>query len=125
MNPKVAFALIFLFISIGCRDVFNILYFYGNQDFIVENFCVNRDKPETLCSGRCYLSKKLDKTPRENNLPVNRLFDHFKIKLLPTQIALEQISTIEVFKQPNWMFKPNRYSSDYLPNCFQPPEINL
>jgi hypothetical protein len=34
-------------------------WFYMNQDYIIANFCENRDKPELLCSGKCYVYKEL------------------------------------------------------------------
>jgi hypothetical protein len=30
-----------------------------NYDYIVENFCINKDKPELKCNGQCYLMKQL------------------------------------------------------------------
>jgi len=41
-------------INIGC-----ILYYELNIDYIVETYCVNTDKPELKCNGKCYLSKQL------------------------------------------------------------------
>src|SRR5690606_923264 len=30
-----------------------------NQQYIIEYFCVNKDKPMLHCDGKCYLAKKL------------------------------------------------------------------
>lgn len=46
-----------------------ILGFYMNQAYIAENLCVNRNKPELHCNGKCHLAKKMseeDKKDREN-----------------------------------------------------------
>lgn len=48
MKERLAIFLTILFISFGCRDVLTIVYFYGNQTFFIENFCVNRKKPENI-----------------------------------------------------------------------------
>ncbi|MFT5884765.1 MAG: hypothetical protein ACI9IP_001222 [Arcticibacterium sp.] len=29
------------------------------KDFIIQNFCVNKDRPELNCDGKCYLAKQL------------------------------------------------------------------
>ncbi|AWW00713.1 hypothetical protein [Arcticibacterium luteifluviistationis] len=29
------------------------------KDFIIENFCVNKERPELNCDGQCYLAKQL------------------------------------------------------------------
>lgn len=36
-----------------------ISYFYSNQTYIAEAFCINKDNPELHCDGKCYLSQKL------------------------------------------------------------------
>ncbi len=44
-----------------------------NQEYIAKTLCVNRDKPELHCNGKCYLSNKIKqaeekekRTEREN-----------------------------------------------------------
>lgn len=39
--------------SIICLD------FKLNQDFYVENFCINKEVPELHCEGKCHLQKTL------------------------------------------------------------------
>jgi hypothetical protein len=36
-----------------------------NYDYIVENLCENRDKPQLKCNGKCYLSKQLSKEAKD------------------------------------------------------------
>ena len=36
-----------------------IISFKINQDYIATTLCINRDKPELLCSGKCVLVKNL------------------------------------------------------------------
>tara|TARA_Y100000815_G_C13112332_1_gene413588 strand:+ start:25 stop:429 length:405 start_codon:yes stop_codon:yes gene_type:complete len=44
--------------------------FKVKQDFIAEVLCVNRDKPITMCGGKCYLNKQLNKLEeQENDIP--------------------------------------------------------
>lgn len=42
---------------------FSRLFIYAgfelNQNYIASTLCVNRDKPEMNCNGKCYLSKKI------------------------------------------------------------------
>jgi len=43
--------------------------FYLNQEYIVKNLCVNRDKPQMHCNGKCHLRKQLnaeDKKDQDN-----------------------------------------------------------
>lgn len=38
---------------------FLVLEYQWNKDFIARVLCVNRNKPEMKCEGKCYLCKKL------------------------------------------------------------------
>jgi hypothetical protein len=45
-----------------------VMEFRVNQSYIAEVLCVNRDKPEMHCDGRCHLKKELDRdTQQEKN----------------------------------------------------------
>jgi hypothetical protein len=35
------------------------LGFKANQQYIAKELCINRDKPQLQCEGKCYLMKKL------------------------------------------------------------------
>lgn len=37
-----------------------IVDFYVNQDTIIAKKCINKDKPELHCDGKCYLKKELN-----------------------------------------------------------------
>ena len=42
--------------------LFIALDFYLNQELIANTLCINRDKPELLCSGKCVLNTMLEKS---------------------------------------------------------------
>lgn len=51
-----------------------ILDWIFNNDFIVENYCENKDVEEFTCNGSCHLSKQINKVneqtePKESNIP--------------------------------------------------------
>ena len=43
-------------------SLFPYAQYYLNYDYIVDVLCINKDKPITICYGKCYLSNQLDKT---------------------------------------------------------------
>jgi len=60
-----------------------IAYYHANKEYIARVLCVNRDKPELHCDGKCYLAQRLktqqekqDKrtTERVQNMPEFQLF---------------------------------------------------
>lgn len=47
-------------ISLGITwQAITIVHFYSNQDQIENDYCVNKNKPELECHGKCHLSKVL------------------------------------------------------------------
>lgn len=51
-----------------------ILDWIFNNDFIVENYCENKDVEEFACKGSCHLNKQITKaeepsSPKESNIP--------------------------------------------------------
>ena len=58
------------------RPVAPVIDYIFNYDYIADELCVNRDRPELNCNGRCYLmnalaeeaSKKKDAQQREEKL---------------------------------------------------------
>lgn len=50
-----------------------------NTEFITQAFCVNKDKPEVLCNGKCYLAKQLEdeRSKSENRIEFRSDFNIF------------------------------------------------
>ncbi len=44
-----------------------ICAFQINQDYIIENFCENKDKPLIDCGGQCHLNKQLQTSEEKEN----------------------------------------------------------
>jgi hypothetical protein len=53
-------------------------WFKINQDYIAQELCINRDKPELSCAGKCILNSKLNATHSDGNRDLaNELEDLF------------------------------------------------
>ncbi|MEO1628649.1 MAG: hypothetical protein AAFV25_26110, partial [Bacteroidota bacterium] len=109
---------------VGFRDVFTIVSFYGNRASIAENLCVNKDEPVKKCRGKCYLSKQLEDNSTEQGEapPANRLFDHFELKVLPTEKSTQAMLMARLAGKANWVFETSLYQSGYHSAPFQPPK---
>ncbi|MFV0530678.1 MAG: hypothetical protein ACK5MD_04495 [Flavobacteriales bacterium] len=69
-----------LILLIGFQQAIIVTHFKLNQKDIEEKFCINKNKPELQCHGKCYLKNKLQKT--NNSEPTfNNIYQ--KIDLLP------------------------------------------
>jgi len=40
-------------------------YFQFNVDYIIETYCVNKERPELDCNGKCYLMERLNAAAAE------------------------------------------------------------
>lgn len=50
--------------------------YYKNVEYIASTFCVNKDKPQKKCNGKCHLDKQLAKTEEsstEKSVPLPTL----------------------------------------------------
>ena len=56
-------------VVIVCLSIFSqcvmklgiVAWYEANKNYIIENFCINKDKPELNCCGKCHLRKELKK----------------------------------------------------------------
>ncbi|MES2689338.1 MAG: hypothetical protein V4658_02985 [Bacteroidota bacterium] len=47
-------------------------YYLANKDYIAKILCINRDKPEMRCDGKCYLKDQLKKQEsQDQKLPAS------------------------------------------------------
>ena len=51
--------LIFTTLAANFSQLFVYAGFEMNENYIVSELCINRDKPQLQCNGKCYLMKKL------------------------------------------------------------------
>lgn len=100
-------------------------YYQLNIDYIIETYCVNKDKPVLQCNGKCHLSKQLDlasTTDSESNEgAINLLSESF----FPVYFQSNDNVT---FNDSNFSFKStfnhyylNRYIFENKKRLFRPP----
>lgn len=68
----------FIILMLTIRPVLPLIDYAVNYDYISEKLCENKNKPQLLCNGKCYLVKELAKTsesiPKQNNLKISSGF---------------------------------------------------
>lgn len=101
-----------------------IVDFNINQDYIAEVLCINKDKPEMKCNGKCHLKKELKKTEDPVENPKTE-FVQLRNEILYYQHPQKTIRDI-ILAEPKSKFittNSDCYKSDYVSNIFHPPKI--
>ncbi|WP_139149344.1 hypothetical protein [Ulvibacter litoralis] len=123
---------VFLFIlllSFSVRPIFyvsNILYYELNIDYIIETYCVNTDKPELQCNGKCHLSKQLqlvsqETNDSEGNLITNIISESFFPVYFQSEDTINfDTSLLTIVRLQNFYYSENyAYKLDY--QLLKPP----
>lgn len=89
-----------------------------NQDFITEKFCVNKDKPELECNGKCHMKDVMAQQEEKNDVQYNgesfvMVFFEECIQEMPVLVATQKSSHLVV----------KTLSSSYEGEMFQPPQV--
>ena len=70
-----------------------LAWYQVNKDYIAQNFCENRDKPQLKCCGKCYLRKQLKKVDGSDNPIKNAALSFEKSEalacIIPSPLSLD------------------------------------
>lgn len=93
-----------------------------NYDSIVNEYCVNKDRPELMCNATCYLQTQLAKTvdQEQDKTNGNPIFNslHFCV-LQESDYSLTKES--KTIKRVQSLFYLEPFSESFTENPFQPP----
>ena len=93
-----------------------------NQDYIAEFLCINKDKPELQCNGKCHLVKEIEKQQQQEP------FAALSISMENYPIGFVNILTIPFgnsiasIKESSFFYK-NLYNFNIKRAFFQPPIV--
>lgn len=102
------FSALFMTAIILTQAFYNVgitAYWLVNRAKIAETLCINRDKPELHCDGKCYLKKKIaastQQTPSsENNVPMPDLKKGIELaEIVFTTHIIQKTDTQEILPE--------------------------
>lgn len=103
------------------------LDFELRRDYIVNNLCVNRNRPELHCDGKCYLAKRLEAAKEQEQQQTERAFmfklidtaadGSFHTNLLPA-IAIAD----RYLPKVNYLHFISGISFRFITDIFHPPK---
>ena len=71
MKRTVSFFLTLLILLIAFQQTLLIVHYHINRDFIEKAYCVNKDKKEMDCHGKCHLKKSIEDTSKTSDKLLN------------------------------------------------------
>jgi len=58
-----------MLLTLALRPIYyvgQVVYYELNIDYIIETYCINKEKPELKCNGKCHLAKQLEFVSKTN-----------------------------------------------------------
>lgn len=124
MRKILSLIILFSFTAKPAVNFSIIAYYQTNLSQIIEDFCVNKDKPELNCDGKCYLAEKLNQSATNSD----KMDTSFEISESFTVVFFSPFnyessnSNSIIHKEINQHYK-NNYSFLFSSNFFVPPNV--
>ena len=123
LHRSTAILFVFLYIVAMLRPIHPYVEYILNQDYIAEFLCINKDKPQLQCNGKCHLVKEIEK--QQESDPLTSLgisLENYPIGF----VDILQISPFQSFissTENQNTFHQNLYFFSYNYSAFQPPDL--
>ncbi len=103
-------------------QAYYLIDYQFRKDFIAKALCVNKQKPQLNCNGKCYLAKRLKATEEQESKAQHNIFDKYEV---PAMIC-EEVANLHFY---SWRFDyisaldtySNHYSGLFFLHVFHPP----
>lgn len=68
MKLKISVGLLIIFGFTEIRPLLPYIDYFINYDYIAEVLCINKEKPQSTCNGKCYLKQQIkEQQPAKNH----------------------------------------------------------
>ena len=119
---------ILLFIAFAFRPAYHLAYigyYQLNIDYIIETYCVNKDKPELQCNGKCHLAKQItpevDGTDKDTK-GINTISEAFFPVFKDTSYKYTIKNILEKETKNNWSLT-SLSPINFIKHVEQPPDF--
>lgn len=125
LKKAISIVFVFLLVFSNLSRIWILIDFKVNQDFIAKVLCINKDKPELQCNGKCHLASQIkDQEEKENqgtssetNIKTEVIYFSMYSAELPSQEEQPVLS-----KEESPFYNCLR-SSDFLDRLLRPPQL--
>ncbi len=109
------------------KNIGILIDFKINQDFIAEVLCINKEKPMSMCNGKCYLSEQLKKAKEQEEKQAPSGSKERSEIVYFYSASAHDFLTLENYYVSN--LNPacvdQFYTSSFAADIFRPPKLNL
>lgn len=101
-----------------------LAYFELNLEEIIQKYCINKDKPELQCNGKCHLANTLNETSNganENSKSLKVALDSFLPVFLSKQEPVNFSGIFSYIEKEELFSYSNNYSFLSTSNAYKPP----
>jgi len=106
------------------KPVMPFIDYYVNYNYISTTLCVNRDKPQMHCNGKCYLNKLIKKEINQENNTNSKApnidFSKYPVLLIDTEI---KVSIVDENISNKIIYYKNLNQQDFISQDFHPPQL--
>lgn len=97
--------------------------FWFNQDFIAENLCENREKPQLECNGMCHLKKELNKDDERKQQDNKQQVEVMLFIPSESSYEIEKTEFFLIERQRNYSSVLSQKTIEFHSSVFHPPII--
>ncbi len=113
---------VFLYLIAMLRPVAPFVEYAVNYDYISKVLCVNKDKPNLQCNGKCHLMKQLRKQQDKDFNSLRVSLEEYPIGFVEI-IKFNKTDSFFIQKKENLFKYYQNYKFLALSTFFHPPEI--
>lgn len=115
------FLFVLLYMLAMLKPIAPFVAYAINQDYIVKFLCINKDKPEMQCNGKCHLYKEVEKQQKEAPISLQISLEEYPIGFVRI-VHLKKIKTATSEKEENHFYTKN-YNFLFSKVVFHPPIV--
>lgn len=104
------------------RPISPLVEYAINYDYISKVLCINKDKPELRCNGKCQLMKELEKQQDEDYKSIRILMEEYPIGFVDVLQITNKLDLPNLDSTKNYAYLKN-YSYLFLRSIFHPPAV--
>jgi len=104
-----------LLLSLSVRPIYlasYLGYFEYNLEAMVEEYCVNKNKPQLKCNGKCHLSKKFTNAYKKDNHKEN-INNNLIQSLFPVVCILNDATEFNLLDEIRFSTNTTFYKNNY------------